>query len=131
MESAASGHIAARRVLARLRGEGFAPPPGTTAIGALLRHVTGEAHPPGYEYQPTNVIFALFPPLEERHRKHERKARLLARARHDLAEWARAGSIPLAAEPPPRPARAPSPPPPTLAERSDIGVPANPGEAPR
>ena len=131
VESAASGHIAARRVLARLRGEGFAPPPGTTAIGALLRHVTGEAHPPGYEYQPTNVIFALFPPLEERHRKHERKARLLARARHDLAEWARAGSIPLAAEPPPRPARAPSPPAPTLAERSDIGVPANPGEAPR
>src|SRR3989475_3374515 len=106
VESAASGHIAARRVLARLRGEQFAPPPGTTALGALLRHVTGEAHPPGYEYQPTNVVFALFPPLEERHRKHERKARLLARARRDLADWARTTSVPLAPEPPPRPARA-------------------------
>jgi methylenetetrahydrofolate--tRNA-(uracil-5-)-methyltransferase len=131
VESAASGHIAARRVLARLRGEQFAPPPGTTALGALLRHVTGEAHPPGYEYQPTNVVFALFPPLEKRHRKHERKARLLARARRDLADWARTTSVPLAAEPPPRPARTPSPPPRTVPERSDIGGPAAPGEAPR
>src|SRR5438445_1102395 len=131
VESAASGHNAARRVLARLRGEQFAPPPGTTALGALLRHVTGEAHPPGYAYQPTNVVFALFPPLEERHRKHERKARLLARARHDLADWARTSSVPLAPEPPPRPAPTPSPPPRTVPERSDIGGPAPPREAPR
>ena len=131
VESAASGHIAARRVLARLRGERFAPPPGTTALGALLRHVTGEAHPPGYGYQPTNVIFALFPPLEEPHRKHERKARLLARARRDLAEWGLARGIPLAPEPPPRPARAPSPPARTVADGSDIGRPARPGEPPR
>ena len=45
VESAASGHIAARRVLARLRGEQFEPPPPTCALGALLRHVSGEAHP--------------------------------------------------------------------------------------
>jgi methylenetetrahydrofolate--tRNA-(uracil-5-)-methyltransferase len=88
VESAASGHIAARRVLARLQGRTFVPPPGTTAIGALLRHVTGEAHPPDYEYQPTNVVYALFPPLGEKHRKNERKPRMLARARHDLAAWA-------------------------------------------
>jgi methylenetetrahydrofolate--tRNA-(uracil-5-)-methyltransferase len=88
VESAASGHIAARRLLSRLRGSEFMPPPGTTAIGALLRHVTGEAHPEDYDYQPTNVVYALFPPLEGRHRKNERKPRLLARARRDLAAWA-------------------------------------------
>jgi methylenetetrahydrofolate--tRNA-(uracil-5-)-methyltransferase len=133
VESAASGHIAARRVLARLHGAQFAPPPGTTALGALLRHVTGEAHPPGYEYQPTNVVFALFPPLEEPHRKHERKARLLARARRDLAEWARAGGILLSPEPrlPPPAAGAPSPPTRTLAPPSDTPRPAPSGEAPR
>jgi methylenetetrahydrofolate--tRNA-(uracil-5-)-methyltransferase len=131
VESAASGHVAARRVLARLRGERFAPPPGTTALGALLRHVTGEAHPPGYDYQPTNVIFALFPPLGERHRKQERKARLLARARRDFAEWGRGEGLPLAPEPPARPARAPSPPARTAAGEPDIGRPAPPGEAPR
>jgi methylenetetrahydrofolate--tRNA-(uracil-5-)-methyltransferase len=128
VESAASGHLVARRVLARLRGAEFAPPPGTTALGALLRHVTGEAHPPGYAYQPTNVVFALFPPLDERHKKHERKARMLARARRDLAGWAHAQGIPLAPEPLPRPARAPSPPSRTVAPPSDI---VRPDEAPR
>jgi methylenetetrahydrofolate--tRNA-(uracil-5-)-methyltransferase len=99
VESAASGHVAARRVLARLGGAQFVPPPGTTAIGALLRHVSGEAHPEDYEYQPTNVVYALFPPLTERHKKHERKPRLLARARRDLAAWAAENAIPLGSEP--------------------------------
>src|SRR5437660_9712458 len=88
VESTASGHIAARRVLARLRGEALVPPPPTTAIGALLRHVTGEAHPEDYDYQPTNVVYALFPPLPGRIRKPERKARYVARARADLEAWA-------------------------------------------
>jgi methylenetetrahydrofolate--tRNA-(uracil-5-)-methyltransferase len=128
VESAASGHIAARRVLARLRGEHFEPPPPTCAMGALLRHVNGEAHPPGYEYQPTNVVFALFPPLAEPHRKHERKSRLLARARRDLSAWATSHSIPLRPEPSPRVAPAPSPPTATLQADSDI---ARRTEAPR
>jgi methylenetetrahydrofolate--tRNA-(uracil-5-)-methyltransferase len=99
VESAASGHVAARRVLARLRGAEFVPPPGTTAIGALLRHVSGEAHPDDYEYQPTNVVYALFPPLAERHKKQERKPRMLARARRDLAAWAVEQRVPLGPEP--------------------------------
>jgi methylenetetrahydrofolate--tRNA-(uracil-5-)-methyltransferase len=100
VESAASGHIAARRVLARVLGlPEFVAPQGTTAIGALLRHVTGEAHPEGYAYQPTNVVYALFPPLAERHRKHERKERLLQRARRDLASWALRNDVALRPEP--------------------------------
>jgi methylenetetrahydrofolate--tRNA-(uracil-5-)-methyltransferase len=90
--------------LARLRGgAGFVPPPGTTAMGALLRHVSGEAHPEDYQYQPSNVVYALFPPLEERVRKAERNPRLLERPRRDLAAWARAqgvalGPVPACAE---------------------------------
>ena len=99
VESAASGHVAARRVLARLRGTEFVPPPGTTALGALLRHVSGEAHPDDYEYQPTNVVYALFPPLAERHKKQERKPRMLARARCELAAWAAQQRVPLGPEP--------------------------------
>jgi len=99
VESAASGHVAARRVLARLRGTKFVPPPGTTAIGALLRHVSGEAHPDDYEYQPTNVVYALFPPLSERHKKQERKPRMLARARCELAAWAAQQRVLLGPEP--------------------------------
>ncbi|HVI21973.1 MAG TPA: methylenetetrahydrofolate--tRNA-(uracil(54)-C(5))-methyltransferase (FADH(2)-oxidizing) TrmFO, partial [Myxococcales bacterium] len=95
VESAASGHIAARRVIARLVGAELRIPPGTTAIGALLRHVSGEAHPDGYQYQPSNVVFALFPALDGRHRKNERKARMVARAREDLAAWAASVGAPL------------------------------------
>ena len=104
VESAASGHIAARRVLARLRGNAdFVPPPPTTAMGALLRHVSGEAHPPDYDYQPTNVVYALFPPLPERHKKLERKSRMLARARRDLASWAAENAVALATAPSDKP----------------------------
>ena len=130
VESAASGHIAARRLVARLRGSELQAPPPTTAIGALLRHVSGEAHPEGYDYQPSNVVFALFPPLDARHRKSERKARYVARARADLEAWAAGQGIPL--RPPARePAaeREPSPPAPTVPTLSDTA--SRPMEPPR
>jgi len=95
VESAACGHLAARAVLDRLAGRPFRPPPPGTALGALHRHVTGAAHPPGAEYQPSNVVFALFPPLEEqrpagrrrRLAKDQRREAYVERARSQLAEW--------------------------------------------
>jgi methylenetetrahydrofolate--tRNA-(uracil-5-)-methyltransferase len=99
VESAASGHLAARRLLAKLRGTEFVPPPGTTALGALIRHVTGDAHPADYDYQPSNVIYALFAPLEARVRKTERKARMLARARRELTTWAASEGLAIAPAP--------------------------------
>src|SRR5256884_4297485 len=87
VESAASGHVAARRGLPPLPGTEFVPPPGTTAIGALLRPVSGQAHPDASAYQPTNVVYALFPPLGERNKKHERKPRMLAQARPDFTPY--------------------------------------------
>ncbi|WP_242345312.1 methylenetetrahydrofolate--tRNA-(uracil(54)-C(5))-methyltransferase (FADH(2)-oxidizing) TrmFO [Anaeromyxobacter terrae] len=88
VESAACGHLAARAILDRLAGRPFLPPPAATALGALHRHLTGEAHPPGYDYQPTNVVFALFPPLTGRHRgKAARKEAHVERARKEIASW--------------------------------------------
>jgi len=88
VESAASGLVAARSVLDRLAGRPFRPPPPGTALGALHRHVTGAAHPEGYDYQPTNVVFALFPPLPGRYRgKEARKAAHAERARREIQEW--------------------------------------------
>jgi methylenetetrahydrofolate--tRNA-(uracil-5-)-methyltransferase len=88
VESAACGLIAARAVLDRLSGRPFRPPPPATALGALYRHLTGAAHPEGTPYQPTNVVFALFPPLEGRHRgKSDRKLAHLERARRELTAW--------------------------------------------
>ena len=88
VESAACGHLAARAILDRLAGRPFRPPPAGTALGALHRHLTGEAHPPGYDYQPTNVVFALFPTLAGRFRgKAARKEAYLERARKELGTW--------------------------------------------
>ena len=87
VESAASGYLVALAVSARRRGRAFVPPPGETALGALYRHVTGAAHPPGREYQPSNVTFGLFPPLPGRVPKSGRREAHAARARAALSGW--------------------------------------------
>jgi methylenetetrahydrofolate--tRNA-(uracil-5-)-methyltransferase len=88
VESCACGLLAALAIEARLKNHQFVPPPATTALGALYRHVTGEAHPRGYDYQPSNVIFGLFPPADTHLSKGDRRARMVARARSDFGGWA-------------------------------------------
>jgi len=61
------------------------PPPPETALGALLGHVTGAAD--AELYQPMNVNFGLFPPIEGRSRKADRKALYTKRAREALDRW--------------------------------------------
>jgi methylenetetrahydrofolate--tRNA-(uracil-5-)-methyltransferase len=85
VESAAIGLLAGRFAAAELAGSELASPPRTTAMGALLSHITGDAE--ADSYQPMNVNFGLFPPLDERAKKAERKLALTRRAREDLAGW--------------------------------------------
>ena len=87
IESAAIGLLAGRFAAAELSGRTLAPPPLTTALGALLGHITGGAE--AETYQPMNVNFGLFPPLPGDARKKDRKALMAARARDALAEWMR------------------------------------------
>jgi len=93
IESAACGYLVALALSARVAGKPFLPPPATTALGALYRHITGEAHPEGHPHQPTNVIFGLFPPLPGRVKKQEKRARFAQRARVDLEAWLTAAPI--------------------------------------
>jgi methylenetetrahydrofolate--tRNA-(uracil-5-)-methyltransferase len=99
VESTACGYLVALALHARLSGLPFEPPPATTALGALYRHVTGEAHPEGAAYQPTNVVFALFPPLEWRHKKAEKRTLYAARGRAAFDAWAPRAPHPVAAAP--------------------------------
>lgn len=92
VESTACGYLVALAVHARLSGTAFVPPPATTALGALYRHVTGEAHPDGAAYQPTNVVYALFPPLPGRIKKQDKRSAYAARATADFDLWA--GQVP-------------------------------------
>ncbi len=85
VESAAIGLLAGRFTAAELHRETLAPPPPTTALGALLGHITGGAD--AENYQPMNVNFGLFPPVTQRARKAERKQLYTDRARQDLEAW--------------------------------------------
>ena len=90
VESAALGLVAGIFVAARVAGHEAPLPPTTTALGALLRHLR-EARP--RTFQPMNVNFGLFPPMQEsgpRAPRRERNRRLGERALDDLAPWAAA-----------------------------------------
>ena len=104
VESAAIGLMTARFAVAELQGAKLAPLPQTTAFGALLYHIT-EGHiqwndePGKRSFQPMNINFGLFPPVEvtkpEGHEGRFRgkdKARLkkqtmAARALSDFETW--------------------------------------------
>jgi methylenetetrahydrofolate--tRNA-(uracil-5-)-methyltransferase len=85
IESAAVGLMAGMMAAHELAGREFTAPPTTTAFGALLGHITGDAE--ADSYQPMNINFGLFPAPEGKVHKKERKAALTSRARADLARW--------------------------------------------
>ena len=83
--SAAVGLLAGRFAAAEIAGVDLPPPPVETALGALLHHITGAAV--AETYQPMNINFGLFPPIEGRTKKADRKRMYTDRARAALAGW--------------------------------------------
>jgi methylenetetrahydrofolate--tRNA-(uracil-5-)-methyltransferase len=86
-ESAASGIVAGINAARLVRGKETLTPPRTTALGALCHYIS---HAEAKSYQPTNVSFGLFPPLDPPVRN--RKARnqgLVERALTDIGEFVR------------------------------------------
>ncbi|MGD2132413.1 MAG: methylenetetrahydrofolate--tRNA-(uracil(54)-C(5))-methyltransferase (FADH(2)-oxidizing) TrmFO [Maricaulaceae bacterium] len=100
VESAATGLLAGRFAAAEALGAAMTAPPQTTAMGALLAHVTG-GHIAGGKgvFQPMNVNFGLFPPVETPSKTEDgarlrgkakaeaRKRAWTARAAADLEAW--------------------------------------------
>lgn len=89
VESAAMGLLAGRMAAAEILGGTVATPPNTTAIGALITHISGGAE--AKTFQPMNVNFGLFPPVEglksgRRGRKDRYKA-YTDRAKVDWTAW--------------------------------------------
>lgn len=84
VESAAVGLLAGTMLAEEMAGRPWQSPPRTTAMGALLAHITGDAE--AETFQPMNVNFGLFPPLPEVGKK-VRKEAYTARAKRDLADW--------------------------------------------
>ena len=88
VESAAVGLMAGRFAAAEATGLSVAMPPTTTAMGALLNHITSGAD--AKTFQPMNINFGLFPPLAEKTKKRERKPAMAKRALADLEGWQKA-----------------------------------------
>ncbi|MBT5435596.1 MAG: methylenetetrahydrofolate--tRNA-(uracil(54)-C(5))-methyltransferase (FADH(2)-oxidizing) TrmFO [Rhodospirillaceae bacterium] len=85
VESTAMGMLAGRFAVLEHRGRAIIPPPSTTALGALLNHVTVGAD--AKTFQPMNCNFGLFPEANQRLHKSERRASYVSRARADLSIW--------------------------------------------
>jgi len=70
IESAAIGLMTGRFAAAELRGEAIVPPPETTAMGALLAHITGghisaDSGSGSRSFQPMNINYGLLPPADD------------------------------------------------------------------
>ena len=128
VESAACGLIAGRLAAAERLGRTLTLPPPTTALGAMLGHITGghitaegsdpagltpssgSAPPAPRSFQPMNVNFGLFPPIDPpthdadgrrikgRDKTFAKKRAMADRALADLAKWLDAEALPAAAE---------------------------------
>jgi methylenetetrahydrofolate--tRNA-(uracil-5-)-methyltransferase len=102
VESAAIGLLAGRFAAAERLGQTLTPPPVTTAFGALLGHITGghivsDEEPGKRSFQPMNVNFGLFPPIEApktegkrlrgKEKTNAKKRAMSARALADCRAW--------------------------------------------
>jgi len=88
VESTAMGLLAGRMAIAQARGEVLPVPPNTTAMGALITHITGGAD--AKTFQPMNVNFGLFPEVDAKKGRRNRKLRYKAytdRGKADFTAW--------------------------------------------
>jgi methylenetetrahydrofolate--tRNA-(uracil-5-)-methyltransferase len=95
VESAAMGLLAGRLAVAEMTGTALPPVPQTTAMGALVTHITGGAE--AKTFQPMNVNFGLFPPVEGlkggRRGRKDRYRAYTDRAKADWQAWLAATAL--------------------------------------
>jgi len=85
VESAAMGLLAGRLAAAEIQGRPLAPPPPDTATGALVHHITGGAE--AKTFQPMNVNFGLFPPVDAKGGRRGRRDRYKAYTDRAKSAW--------------------------------------------
>jgi methylenetetrahydrofolate--tRNA-(uracil-5-)-methyltransferase len=105
VESAAVGIMAGRMAASELLSQPIETPPATTAMGAILSHITGGADTK--TFQPMNVNFGLFPPmdvpkealkgLKGKEKGRAKKKAMAGRALNDLLQWAKETAVKAAA----------------------------------
>ncbi len=84
VESTAMGLLAGINATCLLSERAIIPPPPATALGALIHHLTATEPK---RFQPSNVNFGLFPPLQKKMRKRDRGQFRAKQALGLLEEW--------------------------------------------
>jgi methylenetetrahydrofolate--tRNA-(uracil-5-)-methyltransferase len=84
MESTAMGLLAGINAVRKTRGMKTVFPPPTTAIGALIHYIT---HSQTIPFQPMNITFGLFPPLQGKAKGRQRRRLLAKRALDEMEKW--------------------------------------------
>lgn len=84
MESSAIGLLSGINAYRYAKGLPLVGPPPTTAIGALIHYIT---HSKSVPFQPMNINFGLFPPLEGRARGRIKRQLLAKRAIKEIEQW--------------------------------------------
>ncbi|MEL7115444.1 MAG: methylenetetrahydrofolate--tRNA-(uracil(54)-C(5))-methyltransferase (FADH(2)-oxidizing) TrmFO [Pseudomonadota bacterium] len=85
VESASMGLLAGRLAAHEILGTAMSLPPAETATGALVTHITGGAE--AKTFQPMNVNFGLFPPIDVKGGRRNRPARYRAYTDRAKAAW--------------------------------------------
>jgi len=84
VESAGSGFLAGLNAALVAKGDSPLLPPPTTALGALVHHVTNAEV---RHFQPMNVNYGLFPEIAGKVKKKDRRQKLAERALEELDLW--------------------------------------------
>jgi methylenetetrahydrofolate--tRNA-(uracil-5-)-methyltransferase len=90
IESAAMGLLAGLNAAGRVNGQTVPVPPPTTALGALVAHITGAD---AKNFQPVNINYGILPPAPKKGKKEDRRRWQTDRALEDLKAWRK--SLPL------------------------------------
>ena len=89
VESAAIGLLVGKLIENKYLKKIFYPPPETTAVGSLYRHLLGNSR--SNKFQPMNVNFGLFPPIGDkiqgRRGRTKRYQAYTERAKKDFTKW--------------------------------------------
>ena len=84
VESAACGMLVGIKLAHELRGASFSFPPRTTMLGGMIGHLRD----PNDDFQPSNVMWSMVPPIEGRRmKKRARRDAQSLRALQDLGDW--------------------------------------------
>jgi methylenetetrahydrofolate--tRNA-(uracil-5-)-methyltransferase len=86
IESTAMGLVAGINAALKMKGLPALEVPPATSHGALIKHITGSE---AGHFQPSNINFGLFPPLEGREKVRDKKMKKKLLAERALSEWER------------------------------------------